>query len=425
MSAGAADWAQLRGPNFNGTTAESISTEWPSTGPKVIWKRPLRAGFSSFVVQGKSLCTLVLRPSGGATNEAVLCVDPETGRERWVRILGPAKYTGVGYDSGNWGAPGNQGGDGPRSTPAINEGRVYVITSRLLLFCLAAADGEILWQKDLVAEHGGTQITYENAASPVIVDNTLLLAGGGPGQSIMGINKVTGEVVWRGYNELLTHSTPAVTTMNGTRQAIFYTKSGLFSLNPDNGENLWRYNFPFRVCAAITPVVAGNLVYCSAGYGIGSGVCRVDRYSKPPSVTEVWRLRHNEPVANYWSTPIYKQGHLFGIFGFKKFATAPMKCVELATGNVKWTQPGFGHGNVIMAASTLLTLTGAGELVLVQPSSEAYRELARAKILTGKCWSTPIVSKGRLYARSTTEGICVDLRPEAFSIGIAAQESAN
>src|SRR5688572_5801841 len=78
LSADAADWAQLRGPNFNGTTSESVSTQWPSTGPKVIWKRPLRAGFSSFVVQGKSLCTLVLRPSGGATNEAVLCVDPET-----------------------------------------------------------------------------------------------------------------------------------------------------------------------------------------------------------------------------------------------------------------------------------------------------------------------------------------------------------
>jgi outer membrane protein assembly factor BamB len=423
ISSGASDWTQIRGPTFNGSTVEEVSARWLATGPKVIWKRPLRAGFSSFVVQGKNLCTLVLRPSGGATNEACICLDAETGRERWARILGPAKYTGVGYDSGNWGAPGNQGGDGPRSTPSINDGRVYVISSRLVLFCFAADDGEILWKKDLVAEHGGTPITYENAASPVIVENMLLLAGGGPGQSILGIDKVTGEVVWRGYDELLTHSTPAVAMMNGIRQAIFYTRSGLFAINPDNGENLWRYNFPFRVCAAITPVVAGNLVYCSAGYGIGSGVCRVERFSKPPSVTEVWRLRHNEPVANYWSTPVYKQGHLFGMFGFKKFGTAPMKCVELATGEVKWSQPGFGHGNVILAGSVLLVLTGAGDLVLVEPSSQAYREIARAKILTGKCWSTPSISKGRLYARSTTEGICVDLRPDALSLDIASQAS--
>jgi outer membrane protein assembly factor BamB len=423
-SASAADWAQLRGPNFNGTTSEEISAQWPAAGPKVIWKRPLRAGFSSFVVQGKTLCTLVLRASEGATNEACLCLDADTGRERWASFLGPAKYTGVGYDSGNWGAPGNQGGDGPRSTPAISDGRVYVISSRLILSCFAADDGALLWRKDLVAEHGGTQITYENAASPVIVDNTLLVAGGGPGQSILGINKVTGEVVWRGYDELLTHSTPAVATMNGIRQAIFYTKSGLFAVNPDDGENFWRYNFPFRVCAAITPVVAGNLVYCSAGYGIGSGVCRVERFNKAPSVTEVWRLRHNEPVANYWSTPIYKQGNLFGIFGFKKFGTAPMKCVELVTGEVKWTQPGFGHGNVIMAGSVLLAVTGPGDLVLVEPSSKSYCEIARANILTGKCWSTPIVSKGRLYARSTTEGVCIDLKPEPLSIDIASQATA-
>jgi outer membrane protein assembly factor BamB len=421
--ASAADWPQLRGPHFDGSTSEQISTQWPSIGPNVIWKRPLKAGFSSFVVQGKDLCTLVLRESGGVSHEACVSLDPETGRERWVRILAPAKYTGVGYDSGNWGAPGNRGGDGPRSTPAIDDGRVYVITSRLVLFCLAADNGEILWQKDLVAEHGGTPITYENAASPVIVNDTLLLAGGGTGQSILGINKVSGEVMWRGHDELLTHSTPVVTTMNGIQQAIFYTRSGLFAVNPDSGENLWRYNFPFRVCAAITPVVAGNLVYCSAGYGIGSGVCRVERFNKRRAVSEVWRLRHNEPVANYWSTPVHKEGHLYGMFGFKKFGTAPMKCVELATGKVKWTQPGFGHGNVIMAGSVLLAMSGSGELVLVVPSREAYREIARSKILTGKCWSTPIVSRGRLYARSTTEGVCIDLKPERLSLDVAAQRS--
>jgi outer membrane protein assembly factor BamB len=423
MSGSASDWAQLRGPNFNGSTLDEVSTQWPVTGPKVRWKRPLRAGFSSFVVHGKTLCTLALRAAEGATNEACICLDADTGRERWARILAPAKYTGVGYDSGNWGVPGNRGGDGPRSTPTIDEGRVYAISSRLRLFCLAATDGEILWQKDLVAEHGGIPITYENAASPIIVNNTLLLAGGGSGQSILGINKISGEVMWCGHDELLTHSTPAVATINGFQQAIFYTRSGLFAVNPDNGENLWRYNFPFRVCAAITPVVAGNLVYCSAGYGIGSGVCRVERFNKRCAVTEVWRLRHNEPVANYWSTPVHKEGHLFGMFGFKKFGTAPMKCVELATGKVKWTQPGFGHGNVIMAGSVLVALSGAGELVLMEPSSEAYREIARAKILTGKCWSTPIISRGRLYARSTTEGVCIELKPERLSLDIAAQAS--
>jgi outer membrane protein assembly factor BamB len=420
-SAEAADWAQFRGPNFDGSTEEEVLSKWPAAGPKVIWKTPLRAGFSSFVIQGKDLCTLVLRDEGGATREACVSIDPDTGEERWARILGPGKYTGIGFDSGNWGAPGNMGGDGPRSTPAIDDGLVYVISSRLILFCMDASNGEVVWQKDLVSEHGGIQITYENAASPIIVGDALLVAGGGAGQSILGINKKSGAVIWKGHDEYLTHSTPAVATIHGVRQAIFYTHSGLFAVNPENGENLWRYNFPFRVCAAITPVVAGNLVYCSAGYGIGSGLCRVGRGNRP-TVTEVWRQRRNEPVANYWSTPVHKQGHLFGIFGFKKYGTAPMKCVELATGKVKWERAGFGHGNVILAGSKFLATSSAGELVLVA-STTAYQEIARAKILTGKCWSTPIMSGGRLYARSTTEGVCLDLKLER-SLDIASQTSA-
>jgi hypothetical protein len=156
-------------------------------------------------------------------------------------------------------------------------------------------------------------------------------------------------------------------------------------------------------------VVAGNLVYCSAGYGIGAGLCEVRKGAEGFSVSEIWRKRKNEPVANYWSTPLARDGHLYGIFGFKKFQTAPMKCVELSTGEVKWSQPGFGHGNVIAAGGKLLALTGYGELVVVEPSTNSYREHHRAKILGGKCWSRPILRGSRLFARSTTEGICLDL----------------
>jgi outer membrane protein assembly factor BamB len=410
------DWRQFRGPNFDGSAQGAISREWPPGGPPLIWKRPIRSGFSSFVLADNTLCTLVLRSLDGAKVEACIALDANTGRELWLTHLTPAKYTGagigVGYDSGDYGAPGNRGGDGPRSTPAMDDHRVYVMSSALTLFCLDSQDGKILWQHDILREHAGLQIYYENAASPLIVGNVVLVAGGGPGQSILAFDKVSGEIVWKGLDEQLTHSTPTRSSLHGVRQAIFYTRTGLVSLRPADGHVLWRFKFPYRVCAAISPVVAADLVYCSSGYGIGSGVCKVSLTTNGFSTSEVWRLRHNEPVANYWSTPIHKDGHIYGMFGFKKFHTAPMKCVDLKTGDVLWAQPNFGHGNVIRIGDLLLAQTGYGDIVLIDPSPESYKELARSKVLSGKCWSTPIFSDGLLYIRSSTEAACVDLSRE-------------
>jgi hypothetical protein len=99
------------------------------------------------------------------------------------------------------------------------------------------------------------------------------------------------------------------------------------------------------------------------------------------------------------------------MFSFKNYGDGPVKCVELATGKVKWEQKGFGPGNVILAGERLLALGDAGQLVLMEATPEAYRELARAEILEGKCWSTPVLSGGRIYARSTVEGVCLEVKP--------------
>jgi hypothetical protein len=127
------------------------------------------------------------------------------------------------------------------------------------------------------------------------------------------------------------------------------------------------------------------------------------------TATEIYRLRGDKPVANHWSTPVVKDGHLYGMFQFKEYGAGPVKCVELANGAVKWEQPGFGPGQVILAGDKLVTLSDAGALVLIDPQPGAYKEVARADVLEGKCWSTPILANGRIYARSTTEAVCLDV----------------
>jgi outer membrane protein assembly factor BamB len=405
LSLNAADWPQYRGPNSDGTTEDSISKKWPSTGPKTVWKAPTLDGFSSLAVGSGRLFTLVGRNIEGTYQEVCIGLDANTGKEIWAQPMTPVKFDG----SGNSGVEDNKGGEGPRSTPTIDGDKVYVLGAKLLLKCFEAKTGKVVWTRDLIKENAGRNISWENAASPLIEGNLVFVAGGGEGQSLLGINKTTGQVVWKGESDKMTHATPVAATILGTRQIIFFTQSGLVSVVPDSGKVLWRHNFKYSVSTAASPVVGGDIVYCAAGYGVGASAARISKDGGQFRATELWRTTGNKPVANHWSTPVYKDGYLYGMFSFKEYGVGPMKCVELATGQVKWEKPNFGSGQVILAGGTVVALSDRGEVVLVEANPTAYTELARADVLDGKCWSTPAVSNGRLYARSTKEAVCLDI----------------
>ncbi len=397
--AGAADWPQYRGPDQTGQSAEKAEVVWPPAGPKVVWKVPTPLGFSSFAVNGGQAFTLIIRDG----QEVCVALDAATGKDLWTAPLGAGKYP----SGGDTGAPDNKGGDGPRSTPTVNDGRVYVLDQNIVLYALNAADGKKIWTRDVMQEHAGRNISWNCAASPVIDGDLVFVAGGGPGESLLAFHKKTGQLVWKSQDEVMTHSTPLVATLLGERQVIFFMKSGLVAVSVKDGKLLWRFAHPFNVSTAITPVAAGDIVYCSAGYGIGGAACRIAKEGTGFKATELWRIEGNNLVANHWSTPVCKDGYLYGMFSFKKFGSGPLKCVELATGKILWEKPGFGQGNVILVGDKLVALADEGQLVIVEATPAAYRELCRCQAVTGKCWSTPAFSDGRIYVRSTKEGACL------------------
>jgi len=315
------------------------------------------------------------------------------------------KYDGGG-DSGT---ANNKGGDGPRSTPTTDGTNVYVTSSQLVLTAFNAATGKPVWTHDLIKEFAGRNIRWENAASPLLEGGVLYVAGGGQGQSILALDPQTGAVIWKAYDELMTHATPVATTILGQRQIIFFLQSGLLSIEPKTGKELWRYPFQYSTSTAASPVVSGDIVYCSAGYGVGAGAVRVSNAAGAWKATEIYRLRGNKPLGNHWSTPVAKDGYLYGMFQFKEYGTGPVKCVEIATGKVMWEQPGFGPGQVVLAGNHVLALADNGDLVEFDAAPASYHEVARAKVLDGKCWTTPVISNGLVFARSTKEAVCVNL----------------
>lgn len=398
-SALAADWTQYRGPHGDGVTSEAI--RWPDGGPKALWKVPTPNGFSSFSIGGDGAFTQISEDG----REKVLALNAASGKELWSVDVGKAKYQGGG-DSPQ---KKNEGGDGPRSTPAYSDGHVYVYTSELVLYCLDAKTGKVDWSIDMVKAHDAKNITWKNATSPVIDGNLLFVATGGTGQTFVALEKSTGRVVWKSGTDKITHASPVVATIAGTKQVIFFMQSGLVSLDVTSGRQLWAYAFPYSTSTAASAVVCDDIVYCSAGYGMGASAAKIAKNGSEFTATAVWDKPINKSLVNHWSTPVYKDGYLYGMFSFKDFGKGPLDCVEVATGTVKWRQPGFGPGNVILAGGKLVALADNGEVVLIDPNPEAYKEIGRVQAVEGKCWSTPAIADGRLYVRSVKEGACLDV----------------
>ncbi len=346
---------------------ETIRTNWAEAPPHVLWRVPLTNGFSSFAVSSGRAFTLVSATVSGQLTEYCLALEADTGRTLWSTPIDEIPY----YDgTGVWGVP-----NGPRSTPTVDGGWVYTFSAFLRLNCLNATNGQVKWSKDLESEYDGVVIGWQNAASPLIVDDLILVnSNGRPNEHLMALRKDDGSL--------------------------------LVSVVPETGAVLWRYAFPYNgTSSAASPVVGGDLVYCSAAYTTGSGAARVTGSGTNLVASQAWRKPGQ--LMNHWCTPVYYNGHLYGMYGQN---TLSFRCVELATGTQKWpVTPDFGYGSVLVVSGKILAMSELGDLVLVEPNPDAYTEIARISVLAGHSWNVPAISNGRIYARSTTEAVCLDV----------------
>jgi outer membrane protein assembly factor BamB len=397
-----ADWPQYRGATHNGVVGETILKTWPAS-PKEIWKVPTTDGFSSFAVAEGLACTQVKRDG----KETLIALNAADGKELWKAEIGGTRFDGGGES----GTDDNNGGDGPRSTPTIDHGRVYTLSGFIVLSCHDAKDGKLIWSKDLrSAEFGGRVFMWQAAASPLLDGDLIFVntSSEAPNSALVAFNKKDGSVAWKNLNEKATHATPILATILGVPQVVFFTQSGLVSVEPKTGKLLWKAAFPYNTSTAASPVVDGDIIYCSAGYGMGSAAFKIAKNGATFTATQLWRKK-GDAIANHWSTPVAKDGFLYGIFEVKSYGTAPLKCVNIATGEEKWSERGFGPGGVVLVNGNVLVLSDTGKLVLVEAKPDAYKALGEYKAISGKCWNTFAVSNGRLYVRSTKEGACIDV----------------
>jgi len=403
-----ADWPQFRGLNHDGISTDRVTTNWTGAVTNPLWRVHLPNALCSLAVSGGKIYTQAIREN----REVCVALTATNGVELWATPLDDARYDGgVGYD------------DGPRSTPAVADGGVFVLTSYLKLYRLDPTDGTVVWQKDLVGLYRSVVIAWQNAASPLVANGLIYLNASTPTNSLMALRTSDGSLAWRGQNEGMTHSTPVLATIHGVPQVIFATHYGIASVDPTNGSLFWRINYPFGYNTSLgaSPVVCDDVVFICGGraYGMGSVAYQASLSNSVWRATQLWSAN---TTAAHWMTPVCRDGHLFGHFGIFGFdsANAELTCLEARTGTVKWRMAGFGRAGAVLANDQLVSLTERGELVLVKPDTNSYVELGRFRAIlnyfpdTNKCWNGPAVSNGKVFARSSAFVAAFDLSPSSL-----------
>ena len=380
------EWHQWRGPNRDGVSLETdLLKSWSDAGPKELWRIPLGEGFSGVSISDGRAYTMYAK----GEDEIVVCLDAKSGKELW-RHLDDYLFEN------------RQGGNGPRSTPTVDGDKVYVLSAFGRLVALDALTGKQRWDYDFTKAFSSELPRHGFATSPIIEGNLLLVETGGAGNALVAFDKQSGDIAWSSQNDVSGYSSPITETILGRRQTVFFTGDGLVSVSPKDGSVYWRYDWQtsFNVNAATPVFIAPDKIFISSGYDMGAAVVQIKETDGKFTASEVWK---NRVMKNHFSSSILHDGYLYGL------DNAILKCVEANTGEEQWVARGFGKGSLIYADGHLIILGEGGNLALVKATHTEYKEVAQTQVFTGRCWTLPTLSNGKLYLRNDQELICFDL----------------
>lgn len=382
------DWPQFRGPGRDGISNETnLLSKWSEDGPEVLWRRALGHGFSGISVVERRLFTMY----SDGSDEWLTAIDTASGRRLW-RVHVDSNFS-------------NDQGDGPRATPTVASGVVYALSAKGRLLAAAMDSGEELWKKDLKVEVGAKVPTWGVSTSPLVEGNLLILdAGGRPGASLVALDRMTGDLVWKSGSDKAGYAAPIAIEVGGKRQILSFSGSRLSAVTPSTGEILWtkKWKTSWDVNAATPIFVPPDRVFVASGYDTGAALLRVTSTDTDTRAEEVWRTR---AMKNQFSSSVYVDGYIYG------FDNSTLKSIDAATGEDTWKErPGLGHGSLFYADGKLVILGERGTLLLIDADPSEFKELARARIFNSKCWTVPTLSGGRLFLRDETELLALDFK---------------
>jgi len=384
----AGHWPQWRGASRDGISRETgLLDQWPPQGPPLAWKAAgAGEGFSGFSLSQGRLFTMGAR----GDTENVLAFDAATGKLLWSTPNG-RRFR-------------NSRGDGPRGTPTVDGERLFVLGASGDLTCLDAASGRVHWTLNVLQQFRASNTNWGLSESPLVVAEKLLVNAGGPGASIVALNKRDGSVLWKSQSDEAGYSSPILVETGGVAQVVFLTGERALGLDLRDGRLLWEYpRVSNRTANVATPVVRGNRVFFSSDYGTGCALLELQASGNGVRATEVY---FNRDMRNHHSSSVLVGDYLYG------FSSAVLTAMRFTDGTVAWKDRSVGKGSLVYADGHLYCYSENGVVGLVEASPQGYREKGRFRINAGSLptWAHPVVAGGRLYLRDQDTIYSFDVR---------------
>lgn len=379
-------YPQLFGPTRDGHLPSiSLNSDFAKIPPTVVWRIPVGAAWSGFVIEGNRAFT----QEQDGDNECVTCYELSTGKQLW-KTTNPGRFESP------------IAGIGPRATPTIHEGRLYTLGALGTLQCLDLATGKSIWKRDLKTDAGVGVPEWGFASSPLIHDGKVIVSAGGP-KSLFAFRISDGEIAWTGGTRPVNYSSPFLYTIAGRQQIIMFNKEAITAHDPATGAVLWEHPWGKGLPHVSRPIPVGDRrLFFSSGYGVGSALLELT--AEPDGkfqVSEVWKTPRYQAK---FATPLEREGYVYGV------SDGIFSCLDLKDGAVKWKDGRYGHGQALMLGEYLVQMTEQpGELIFTKPTPEGPHEFGRLPLFEAKTWNPIAVSGELLIARNDQEAACVRL----------------
>ena len=434
------DWKNFLGPTFDCKSAETkLLKKFPKAGPQIVWELTTGNGYASPSIQGDYL----VYPHRVRNEIIVECLHPRTGKKYWQYIYDTDYQDRYGYSNG------------PRCSPIMDGDRVYVQSVEGRLTCLKLTTGQVIWERHLNKEFKVRQDFFGTASTPLLQGDTLVVNVGAPtGPCVVGINKLSGKVVWHaGKNKWgPSYASPMPAKIHGKNRVFVFaggesdpTTGGLISLDPANGKV--DFEFPWRAekyesVNAMCPLVVGNGVFISASYRCGSTMLSIDKQFKHTVAWKKTDREHNtdDELGVHWSTPIHKDGHIYAFDG-RNEPDASLVCVNAKTGKIVWREIPEWEQEIVFAGEkqtlTMSTLRGSllqvdgkflcigevGHLLWLDLTPYGMKIIDRTWMFGSReTWAPPIVSHGLLYVTQNNRDVLTKKLPRLICYDLRANE---